>query len=98
MTATRRLAAILAADIVGYSRLMGAMLTTTLKRNLFAKVDLPPSQGVRLCEPVGALRAAVVYWRCVLSRCGRTMRADHNSLRQRRSRARAIRRSEGGTV
>ena len=30
------------------------------------EVDLPPSQGVRLYEPVDALRATVVYWRCVL--------------------------------
>jgi hypothetical protein len=42
------------------------MRAPTPKRNPFAKVDLPPSQGVRLFEPVDALRATVVYWRCVL--------------------------------
>ena len=49
-----------------YPRLRRTMLTTPTKRNPFAKVDLPPSQGVRLYEPVDALRATVVYWRCVL--------------------------------
>jgi len=80
VTQIRRLAAILAADVVGYSRLMGAMLPTTPRRNLFAKVDLPPSQGVRLYEPVDALRATVVYWRCVLSRCRRTMKQRITTL------------------
>ena len=44
MTATRRLAAILAADVVGYSRLMGADEEGTLERLKTLRRDLVDPQ------------------------------------------------------
>jgi len=55
-TATRRLAAILAADVVGYSRLMGADeagTTRMLREDREAAAPVVASHGGRLVETMG---------------------------------------------
>jgi hypothetical protein len=42
MSQTRRLAAILAADVAGYSRMMGAEITATLR---LTAISSPPREG-----------------------------------------------------
>jgi class 3 adenylate cyclase len=76
MTATRRLAAILAADIAGYSRLMGADEQGTLARlkTLRAKLIDPAIPGTAgRWQTRQATRRQVVL----------TMRRRHRALRRR---------------
>ena len=77
MIATRRLAAILAADVVGYSRLMGADEEGTLKRLKALRHEFldrkSPSAGAASSKPpaTGCSSNLAVWWmRCAApSRC-----------------------------
>jgi len=63
MASTRRLAAILAADMVGYSRLMGldeAGTATALREHRAAADPLIAQQGGRIVNPTSPIRPCVL--------------------------------------
>jgi hypothetical protein len=86
MTATRRLAAILAADVAGYSRLMGADEEGTLERLKALRRELQ----MRRMDPGGFPQAAVVGARTIIGKDLRShcTRVDQRSvgLRQKHGR------------